>query len=272
VLKQIKTFTKTMLRQLIPRKLHSSTRLWLLGEWPDREQKLIDQFSADAVLVLAPHMDDEVIGPGGSVRRHVMAGAKVSVVVLTDGKYGGYNPDGKLTDRRKAESRAAAKIIGTDEPIFLDGPDNELTESPEMVDRICKIFQEKKPRFVYLPALTDFHVDHWATNRILHAALAKLPPELTVNLTIRGYEVWTPTFANCVVDISAVADLKRQAIDAFPSQTGIDDYTNAVLGLNHYRALRPLHGRGHAEAFMELSVPEFMKLFEAANLRNEVSR
>jgi LmbE family N-acetylglucosaminyl deacetylase len=270
VLRKLKKLTKSTLRKLLPRKLHTSTRLWLLGDWPDREPTLIDSFSADPVVVLAPHMDDEVIGPGGTARRHVLAGAPVTPVVLTDGRWGGYNPEGKLTEIRKAESRHCARILGTEQPIFLDGPDNQMTESPELVDRLLKIFLEKKPRIVYLPALTDFHVDHWATNRILHALLPKLPHDMTENLVIRGYEIWTPTLANSIVDITAVADLKRQAIDAFPSQTGIDDYTNAVLGLNHYRALRPLHGKGHAEAFMQLTVSEFNKLYAAANVRFEI--
>ncbi|MDP9174556.1 MAG: PIG-L family deacetylase [Planctomycetota bacterium] len=271
MLRKLKKFAKTAARQLLPAKLHTSTRLWLLTEWPDREPQLIDQFTSDPVLILAPHQDDEVIGPGGAARRHVLAGATVTVVVLTDGRYGGYNPDGKLTERRKQESCAAAKIVGTAEPIFFDGPDTHLAETPDQVDRLARVLIDSKARFVYLPALTDFHVDHWATNRILHAALPRLPQEQANNLVIRGYEVWSPTLANRVVDISSVAELKRQAIEAFPSQTSIDDYTNAVLALNHYRALRPLHGHGHAEAFMELSVPEFNRLFAAANLRSEAA-
>src|SRR5208282_2448551 len=79
------------------------------GPWPwlrrgDAEPQTIDQFTSEALLILAPHPDDEVVGPGGTVRRHVLAGAAAAVVVLTDGKWGGYDPDGTLCQKRKAES------------------------------------------------------------------------------------------------------------------------------------------------------------------------
>src|SRR4051812_14736081 len=40
------------------------------------------------ILVVAPHMDDEVIGPGGTIVRHVRAGSTVAVVFASDGSGG----------------------------------------------------------------------------------------------------------------------------------------------------------------------------------------
>ena len=40
---------------------------------------------ARAVLVVAPHADDEVFGCGGAIAAHVQHGTPVHVVVLTDG-------------------------------------------------------------------------------------------------------------------------------------------------------------------------------------------
>jgi N-acetylglucosamine malate deacetylase 1 len=263
------SIVKSCLRRVVPRRAQSSLRLWLSTDWQDREPRLVKQFTADPVLVLAPHPDDEVIGPGGTVRLHVLASAPVYVVIMTDGRFGGYDPDGTLCKRRKEESVNAAKLMGTREPIFLDAPDTALTETKKILDDLAKVFVQYRPKFVYLPALTDNHPDHWATNRVLYALLHRLPLELTGPLIIRGYEVWSPVLANLMVDISETADLKRQAINAFPSQTSIDDYASATLALNQYRSLRNLHGRGHAEAFMELNANEFKKLFEAASLRHE---
>jgi LmbE family N-acetylglucosaminyl deacetylase len=269
MLGRIKRIIKSSVYRALPKTFHSSTRLWLLLDWPDRDPEIFDQFNADPVTVLAPHQDDEVIGPGGTIRRHVLAGAPVSVVLLTDGKYGGYNPDGSLVARRKQESIDAAKIMGTEAPVFLDGPDNSLAETPEIVRKVADLLKQKNAKYVYLPALTDNHRDHWAANRILFAALAQLPEAQIKSLVIRGYEIWSPTMANRVVDITAQADIKRQAIAAFPSQTSIDDYGSAILGLNQYRALKTLHGKGYCEAFMEMSAAEFAKLYSAANLTRE---
>ena len=46
------------------------------------------QPGAERVVVLAPHMDDEVLGCGGAIALHKRAGAHVTVVFLTDGRQG----------------------------------------------------------------------------------------------------------------------------------------------------------------------------------------
>ena len=38
----------------------------------------------DNVLIIAPHIDDEVLGVGGSISKHIPAGDKVTVVAVTD--------------------------------------------------------------------------------------------------------------------------------------------------------------------------------------------
>jgi LmbE family N-acetylglucosaminyl deacetylase len=235
------------------------------GPWPwvrrsDSEPRAIDEFTSEAVLVLAPHPDDEVIGPGGTIRRHVLAGAQVQPVILTDGKWGGYDPDGSLVGRRKEESRRAAEILGTRAPIFLDEPDGELADGARVVDKLLEIFRQARTKYVYLPALTDEHHDHWAANCILKSLLAKMNEG--ERPAIRGYEIWTPAPANRLVDITAIAELKRQAIAAFESQVSTYDYAGAILGLNHYRALRKLRGHGFAEGLMEMTPAEFEHYIE----------
>jgi LmbE family N-acetylglucosaminyl deacetylase len=268
VSKKLSKLTRAVKRRLVPRDARSSIRLWLVGPWEDREPLLVSDFDSSPVLVLAPHPDDEIIGPGGTLVRHRAAKAPVTIAILTDGRWGGYNPDQKLCDRRKEESRQAAKILGIDPPIFFDAPDGELGQTPDIAEKLIKLFREKSPRYVYLPALTDGHPDHWSTNELLHTILGKLPGAIVNSLIIRGYEVWTPALANCCVDITSAADLKRQAIDAFPSQTSEYDYASATLGLNRYRALRHLHGRGYAEAFMQMTPDDFRSLFSAASLKH----
>jgi hypothetical protein len=44
------------------------------------------------IVVLAPHMDDEVIGCGGTLYKHIQGGAIVTVIYMTDGRYGGKLP------------------------------------------------------------------------------------------------------------------------------------------------------------------------------------
>ena len=96
--------------------------------------------------MLAPHMDDEVIGPGGTLRRHVEAGAAVTVVFLTDGRMGGYD-DGTLSRRRKEESRQAAELLGFGDLLFLDAPDGKLRDEPRLVAGVARLSRSGSRRW-----------------------------------------------------------------------------------------------------------------------------
>ena len=75
-------------------------------------------------------MDDETIACGGVMHRYVKQGASVTIVYMTDGRKGNPNYDGdKLMRLRKAETKAAADIIGVKDLIYLDNPEGELKNS-----------------------------------------------------------------------------------------------------------------------------------------------
>ena len=52
------------------------------------QQSKVSEPGSGRIVVLAPHMDDETLGCGGTIARHVQAGAQVTVVFLTDGRHG----------------------------------------------------------------------------------------------------------------------------------------------------------------------------------------
>lgn len=254
-------------RAVVPKTARNSLRLWLMLEMPDRAPRLMEQFDDSPVVVLAPHMDDEIIGPGGTIARHIQAKSAVTTIFMTDGSGG--NPGGlsrDLTEARKKESRAAAKIVDVENLVFLDGPDGALADTPQMIAALQQHFARLKPAVVYAPALTDHHRDHWATNQILRKTLDRLGPEIRRNLVIRGYEVWTPLPANRLADITPVHDTKKKAIEQFVSQTRLVDYSRAILGLNQYRSMMHLKGQGFAEAFLETTVEEYQRLFDQISL------
>ena len=261
----VKQFVFGIWRKCVPRRARNSLRLWLMLEMPDRAPQLIEEFSGP-VVVLAPHMDDEIIGPGGAVIRHVQSGAAVTFIFMTDGNAGDPQGGPPLSETRKSESRSAAQIVGVNDLIFLDGPDGALDATPEIVAALQRILVEKKPAVIYLPALTDHHHDHWATNRILRKVLDRLPDPLARNLVIRGYEVWTALPANRMADITAVAETKKKAIAVFQSQTRFVDYSRAIIGLNQYRSMMRLEGRGYAEGFLQMTNQEYRKFFDRISL------
>ncbi len=58
---------------MVPTGMKNTLRMWTMFESTDRAGQLITDFSQSSVVVLAPHMDDEAIGPGGTVALHARA-------------------------------------------------------------------------------------------------------------------------------------------------------------------------------------------------------
>lgn len=260
-------------RRLRPQ-ARNSLRGWLAQEAQDTAPLPLQRFDERRVLVLAPHPDDEVIGCGGVIACHVQAGARVRVLVMTDGRWGDarlHAPalqgaererlQAALVQARREESRAAAALLGVAELHFLERPDGGLCADAATVGALRQQLQDFAPDLVYLPFVWDLHPDHWQTNLVLCAAAAGLPA--AANLPLRGYEVWSPLPANRLVDISAQMPLKLQALAAFVSQLRELDYRRMVEGLNAYRSGALGAGRGHAEAFHELPLSAYQRLVRA---------
>ena len=267
----LQSLVRRTYRALMPPGAKNTLRQWLLLEERDKPPVPIEDFSEGRVLVLAPHMDDEIIGCGGALCRHVNAGAPVTVVWLTDGSRGDPNlgllpPSSSLTSEQKRlvatrhhESTSAADTIGVQERIFLDEPDGALSPSPRVIERLRGIIGDSDPAVIYLPSLLDTHPDHWAATSILYECATALP---NPGPRVRQYEVWSPLLANCLAGIGDQVDVKRRALEQFTSQLANLDLVECTLGLNRYRALHPAVDSNYAEAFFESSITEFRTLYE----------
>lgn len=212
-----------------------------------------------SVLVFSPHPDDDIIGCGGTLCKHSLAGNRIVIVYVTDGRKGGssYNEE-ELVRIRMDEARRAAGIIGVDELIFLGLPDGELKMDKKNVMEIVSILRNVKPDIVFLPFLMDNHGDHMATNDIF----VKASRVYNMDFICYGYEVWTPLSSpNFVVDISKELPIKIAALKQHESQIRECDFIDAFTGLSRYRGA--LHKKGRsAEAFVRCSVTEYRRLWE----------
>jgi len=195
------------------------------------------------IVVLAPHMDDEVFGCGGTMALAADAGARVTFVYVTDGSKG--YPGARLAGPSDAEAAAA---------------DGVLAVTADAVAALADTLARRAPSAVFLPFLTDLHHDHWITNCLFVEAARRA--RLSLSVACWGYEVWTPLVANAVVDITAAAERKRLAMQEFPSQQAEFDYPRAMLGLNTYRSLHRGRAHGLAEAFHVAELGVYRRLFE----------
>jgi N-acetylglucosamine malate deacetylase 1 len=219
--------------------------------------------------VLAPHMDDEVLGCGGTIAQHVIAGSDVAVIFLTDGRLGAGkpvppagrppNPD-DIVSVRKAEARRAAQVLGIREVFFLDAEDSRLRSDTRVANRLREFLEHLRPDIVYLPFFLERHPDHRATSGVLLAATRGSE----LRFECRAYEVWTPLFPNCVVAIDETLELKQQALSCYESQLAVTDYRHGCLGLNAHRAMSfGGHEARFAEAFYVSTLDDYGRLCRA---------
>ncbi len=220
------------------------------------ESKLIPyavaaEVAAASVLVIAPHPDDEVLGCGGAILRHVEAGAPVRVVVVTDGALG-LTGDARCRHAwiRRAESRAAATILGYGDPEFWDLPDQSLAYGERLVARIGAALEGVD--LVYAPSIFEMHPDHRALGMATVEAVRRRGGDLRIAL----YEVATPQRPNLLLDITAQSERKRAAMQCFVSQLAHQPYDQHIEALNRYRTYSLPAEVIAAEAFLVVRADE----------------
>jgi LmbE family N-acetylglucosaminyl deacetylase len=247
-----------------------SARYYLdLARFGDRPMRLSEPVPAQRVVVLAPHPDDEAIGCGGAIRLYTKTGAAVSVIYISDGSAGDgsikklkgqdrLDAQMRLVETRKLEATSAAAALGVTDLAFLGLPDGGVSASPENVARLRAHLERLKPELVFLPFFIDQHPDHVATNVLFLEAAAGLPGREPRECW--GYEVWTPLYANRILDISSVAETKWEALRQYESQNSRLDYLGSIQGLNTFRQRTAYKSSGFAEAFFAASLADYRTL------------
>lgn len=204
------------------------------------------------VVVFSPHPDDDVIGCGGRLLRHVKEGHDVEIVYLTSGEAGSLDiPKKQLRRTREKEAKEALRSMGISRFNFLKMPDGALEVNGLNLERITRLVRSRKPRIVYMPHVHDAHRDHRITYELVKEALwraggpwfqkaGKDPWKVGLVLC---YEVWSPLqeFAY-VEDISNHLDRKLRALRYHESQMRSFDYMEGVKALNRFRGA--MTGRG----------------------------
>jgi LmbE family N-acetylglucosaminyl deacetylase len=190
---------------------------------------------AERVLVVAAHPDDEVLGCGGTMARHVLAGDQVQVVILGEGMMARAGRRDQRTHRAalsalQQQARQAAKLLGVAGLSTHAFPDNRF-DTVALLDLIKVVELEKarvRPSIVYTHHPGDLNVDHRRVAEAVQTAFRPQPGDLAP--VILAFEVSSSTeyqsplagelFRPTVyVDISATLEIKCKAMAAYASET-----------------------------------------------------
>ncbi|HEX3647555.1 MAG TPA: PIG-L deacetylase family protein [Pseudonocardiaceae bacterium] len=119
----------------------------------------------DVVLVVAAHPDDELLGVGGTLARHVRRGAAVHALVLSDGAGSRYGPEMAQVLANSAEQ--AADVLGLASIRVGALPDQRLDALPLLdVTRLVEtVADELRPAVVYTHFPHDVNADHGVVAR-----------------------------------------------------------------------------------------------------------
>ena len=214
------------------------------------------------ILVVAPHMDDEALGAGGVIVRHVDQGDEVQVCFIANRVY-----DHRFDEiRNRAEREYALKakeVLGYKEATFLDLPDERLDACvQEIIVPLEQKIHVLAPEVVYLPHRGDNNQDHRA---VFQAAQVVVRPAATSYLRrLICYEVSSSTeqspslpevtfLPNYYVDITAQIERKVQALACYATELRSFPHPRSPEGVRVLAAYRGMaSGFQAAEAFILL--------------------
>jgi LmbE family N-acetylglucosaminyl deacetylase len=179
-----------------------------------------------ALVVIAPHPDDEILGAAGIMARALASGERIGVIVLTDGARSDPATGAHvLAAQRSAECQAGlAALLGRVPPLLMLGHGDGALDArqPALDDdaRLTRFLRAIDPVTVLVTDPADGHVDHKAAfglaARIVACGLAQKLVVMPISQRIDGPCDLAGFEALPVADHAAA---KRAAIAAHHSQT-----------------------------------------------------
>ncbi len=185
---------------------------------------LVIKMDKKCILIIAAHPDDEIIGVGGTIVKHVKNGDEVYLSIVTDGvfaKYFGQDKFQRLKER-KMDCLKVAKYLGIKKVFFHSLPDAKLDTLPQIeLNRLIENEIKKiKPNIVYTHHWNDLHRDHRLVFEATMVATRKNVQEvfcyegLGLSNINGGVQQFVP---NTYIDISKELKKKLKAMSYYKS-------------------------------------------------------
>ena len=221
---------------------------------------------AKKILVVAAHPDDEVLGVGGTVMRHVAEGDTVHTMIMAEGltsrsEVRDTAKDAEGLSALHAAAKRVADFMGVEKLTICDFPDNRM-DGVELLDVVKRIEAEVdafQPDIVYTHHAGDVNVDHQMTHDAVLTACRPLPGEpvremyFFETLSSTEWQICTPDkvfLPNCYVDISDYIKKKIEVLHFYESEMRAYPHSRSYEAVNQLASLRGFTvGAMYAEAF-----------------------
>ena len=215
------------------------------------------------VIFIAPHPDDETLGCGGAILKHIDKGDEVFWLIMTTIE-GSSLYSKKQVKKRTSEIDSVASKYGFKEVIKSDFLTAQLDTYPkkELIEFISNIFNRIQPDIIYTPYENDAHSDHKAVFLATVACCKSFRyPFIS---SVRVYETLSETELNLSVDnngfkpnlwidISDFLEKKIEIMQNYSSEMGHHPFPRSEENI---RALATLRGSSiavkYAEAYISI--------------------
>lgn len=126
---------------------------------------------SDTILVVAAHPDDEVLGCGGTIAKHIDRGDKVHILHVSEGVSSRFSigEDGRdwgtEIAQREQFARNASKVLGMEAPLFLRHPNLRMHMESKLfiTKQIEDVLENVRPSTIYTTHPGDMNTDHGVT-------------------------------------------------------------------------------------------------------------
>lgn len=212
------------------------------------------------VLVISAHPDDEVIGAGGTIARHVDNGDEVYWCVVTEGYSPPWSEEYLETARQQVYD--VKEVLGVQEVFFCGFPTVKLNTVPymELSSSLEEIVKQVHPEIVYTTSGDDVNQDHRIVYNSTLVATRPLPGNSVRRLL--SYEIGPNSrlglapgscgfVPNVFIDISQYLDKKVEAMECYKTEIQEFPHPRSSKGLRLVAEERGLSvGMKAAEAFV----------------------
>lgn len=212
------------------------------------------------ILIVAAHTDDEVIGCGGTIARHVTEGDEVYGIFMADGVSSRHKSDRKELTIRNSAAEEVRKILGIKKNYYLEHPDNRLDSLPliEVIQSLESLINEIEPNIIYTHHHGDLNIDHSITHRAVMTACRPVPKSTVQE--IYAFEIlssteWATTLVspfvpNHFVNIDKYVSKKIKALKKYHMEMREAPHSRSIENIKHLMSHRGYTvGVNAAEAF-----------------------
>ncbi|MFA5173403.1 MAG: PIG-L family deacetylase [Candidatus Paceibacterota bacterium] len=169
------------------------------------------------ILVITAHPDDEVLGVGGTILKHISSGDNVSILILSDGETS--RDSGADINKRERQAKEVSRLLGVSNLIMEKLPDNQFDSIPLL--KIIKIIENTvnklNPSIIYTHHAHDLNIDHRLTFQAV-LTVCRPQPKFSVKKiltfeTPSSTEWQMKTYAFCPTEYNDIAKFLPKKID-----------------------------------------------------------